>query len=437
MPENDRQLVLNLFSPTYESWRTPGAEADRVWSLDALINLAKDAEEALFDAIFLADSPSLGEGYASPEPLTVLSIIAGHTKYLGLAPTLLTTYNEPYNVARKVATLDQLTGGRAGWNAVTGSQPSAAPNFGPVEHLEHSLRYERGEEFIEIVKALWDSWDPDAVSTDASLQSARIDNSKVRRVSYDGNYFKLDALFNVPRSPQGRPVLFHAGSSEIGRDQSARHADAIFTAQPTIDLAQEFYADFKRRVSGFGRNPDHALVLPGILPILGGTEAEAEEALNQLTANTDIDQNVARIKQQLGLDVSGLELDKPIPAEVWDAAGQSFTSRVAVIRAEAEQKRFTARQVVLRATAAFGHFISVGTPEQVADDIELWFTTGAADGFNYRTPFGRQSVTDFIEQVLPLLQRKGIFRKEYTSTTLRGHYGLPTPKVSGLTNHVG
>jgi N-acetyl-S-(2-succino)cysteine monooxygenase len=427
MSENDRQLVLNLFSPTYESWRTPGAEPDRVWSLDALIKLAKDAEGALFDAIFLADSPSLGEGYATPEPFTVLSILAGHTTYLGLAPTLLTTYNEPYNVARKIATLDQVTGGRAGWNAVTGSQPSAAPNFGPTEHLQHDLRYERGEEFIEIVKALWDSWEPDAIVADPTSPWSRIDSNKVHKVPYSGTYFQLDALFNVPRSPQGRPVLFHAGSSDVGRDQGARHADAIFTAQPTIGLAREFYADFKRRVAVFGRNPDHALVLPGILPILGGTETQAEEAFARLTANTDITQNIARLKQQIGLDVSELDLDKPVPAAIWDAAGGSFTSRAAVIRAEAEEKGFTARQVVLRATAAFGHFVSVGTPEQVADDIELWFTTGAADGFNYRTPFGRQSVDDFIEHVLPLLQQKGIFRKEYTSTTLRGHYGLPIP----------
>lgn len=429
MSANDRQLVLNLFSPTYESWRSPGADADRVWSLEALVNLAKDAENALFDAIFLADSPSLGEGYASPEPFTVLSVIAGHTSYLGLAPTLLTTYNEPYNVARKVATLDQLTGGRAGWNAVTGSQPAAAPNFGPVDHLEHGVRYEKGEEFIEIVKALWDSWDPDAVTIDASSPWTSIDASKIRRVPFHGKHFELDALFNVPRSPQGRPVLFHAGSSDVGRDQGARHADAIFTAQPDVDVARAFYADFKRRVVGFGRNPDHALVLPGILPILGGTESEAERAFAELTAGTDILAAAARLNQQIGLDLAGLDLDRPIPDAVWDRAGASFTSRAAVIRAEAAAKGLTARQVVLRATAAFGHFISVGTPEQVADDIELWFTTGAADGFNYRTPFGKKSVDDFVEHVLPVLQRKGIFRKEYTSTTLRGHYGLPEPRL--------
>jgi FMN-dependent oxidoreductase (nitrilotriacetate monooxygenase family) len=429
MSDADRQLVLNLFSPTYDSWRRPDVDTDRAWSIDALVELAKDAERGLFDAIFLADSPNFSGGYTTPEPFTVLSILAGHTTHLGLAPTLLTTYNEPYNVARQVATLDQYTGGRAGWNAVTGSQPSVAPNFGPSDHPEHSDRYDRGEEFIEIVKALWDSWEPDAYIA-GNFPAWSIDAARVHKVPFRGKYFQLDAVFNVPRSPQGRPVLFHAGSSDIGRDQGARHADAIFTAQPTIDFAREFYADFKRRVSEHGRNPDHALVLPGILVVLGSTEAEAEANLGRLTARVNLDDAIAQLNKMIGLDASGLDLDAPIPTSVWDAAGASFTSRAAIIRAEAELKNFTTRQVVLRATLAFGHHVIVGTPEQVADDIELWFRTGAADGFNYRTPFGKQSVEDFIDQVLPLLQNRGMFRKEYTSTTLRGNYGLPIPSWS-------
>ncbi|MER7009159.1 NtaA/DmoA family FMN-dependent monooxygenase [Dactylosporangium sp. NPDC000555] len=422
----DRQLVLNLFSPPFEAWRQPGVDAGRAWSIDALVRLAQDAERALFDAIFLADSPSLGEGYTTPEPFTVLSVIAAHTTYLGLAPTILTTYSEPYNTARKIATLDQLTGGRVGWNAVTGSQPSVAPNFGPTAHPEHALRYERGEEYIEIVKALWDSWEPDAFVA-GPWPTATLDHGKIRPVPFRGKHFQLDALFNVPRSPQGRPVIFHAGSSDTGRDQGARHADAIFTAQPTIEAAREFYQDFKRRVAGFGRNPAHALVLPGILPIIGSTEAEAQAALDAFNANVDLDQAIVRLHHQIGLDVRGLDLDAPIPAAVWATAGQSFTSRAAVMRAEAEQGGFTARQVVLRATAAFGHHLIVGTPEQVADDIELWFRTGAADGFNYRIPGGREPLEQFTNHVLPLLQGKGIFRKEYTARTLRGHYGLPVP----------
>ncbi|MCU1492299.1 MAG: nitrilotriacetate monooxygenase component [Acidimicrobiaceae bacterium] len=423
---SDRQLVLNLFGAPYETWRRPDVDTARIWSIDALIQFAKDAEGALFDALFLADSPSLGDGYTSPEPFTVLSILAGHTTYLGLAPTLLTTYNEPYNVARQIATLDQFTGGRAGWNAVTGSQPSVAPNFGPDEHLEHSLRYARGEEFIQVVKALWESWDADAAEVHPGGRMT-IDRSKIRDVSFNGDYFQLNAVFNTPRSPQGRPVLFHAGSSDVGRDQGARHADAIFTAQPSIEVARDFYSDFKRRVAGFGRNPEHALVLPGILPVLGGTEAEAEANFAAQNEKVNIEEVATRLVTWIGLDLGGNDFDAPIPDETWDAAGQSFKSRVAVMRAEAESKKFTARQVLLRANAAFGHHIVIGTPEQVADEIELWFRTGAADGFNYRAPFGKPAVEEFADHILPLLQRKGLFRKEYTETTLRGHYGLPIP----------
>ncbi|MBM9469599.1 NtaA/DmoA family FMN-dependent monooxygenase [Nakamurella leprariae] len=394
-----RQLVLNLFSPNAESWRRSGVDTDRAWSIDALVQLAQDAERGLFDAIFLADSPGLGEGYTAPDPFTVLSILAGRTTHLGLAPTLLTTYDEPYTVARQIATLDQYTGGRAGWNAATGSQPSVAGNFGSVDHPDHAVRYERGEEFIEIVTALWDSWAPDAwLGGDGALPT--FDRSRIRPVRHQGRHFQVDAVFNVPRSPQGRPVLFHAGSSAVGRAQGARHADAIFTAQPDVDVARAFYADFKRRVASNGRNPDHTRVLPGLFVALGGSEAEAQAQFDEFTDHIDLDRAAARLAVQIGLDLTAAELDAPVAESAWAAAGASFTSRAAVIQAEAAAKRLTARQVILRATAAFGHHIVVGTPEQVADDIELWFRTGAADGFNYRAPV-RQAIRHRLHRPRP------------------------------------
>jgi len=428
---NGRKLVLNAFGAPF--LRSSNGDPDQLWGIDGIVEFAREAERALFDAVFLADSPSLQAVSADrpailmPEPLTVLSILAGHTTYLGLAATVLTTYSEPYNTARKIASLDQLTGGRAGWNAVTGSQPSVAPNFGPTDHPEHALRYERGDEYIEIVKRLWDSWEPDAVTRRNG--NFYVDPSKVHKVPFDGKHFQLDALFNVPRSPQGRPVLFHAGSSDIGRDQGAQHADAIFTAQPTIDAAREFYSDFKRRVAGFGRNPDHALVLPGILPVVGSTEAEAQAKFDEQSASVDIAATAPFLKQSIGLDISELDFDAPIPETVWDAtaATTNFVSRIEVMRAEAAERKLTARQVVARAAAAFGHHIVIGSPEQVVDDMELWFRSGAADGFNYRLPHGREDMEVFIDHILPLLQARGLFREEYEETTLRGHYGLPSP----------
>jgi FMN-dependent oxidoreductase (nitrilotriacetate monooxygenase family) len=434
MDDTERQLHLNMFGNWYgnhrAAWRHPNVDPAQVWSLEFNLNVARTAERGLFDAVFLADAPGLGElspagGQTRPEPITILSAIAAVTTHLGLAATVSTSYSEPYNTARQIASLDFFSGGRAGWNAVTGSQPSVAPNFGPTAHPEPSARYARGEEFIEIVKALWESWDPDAVIADQK-SGVFVDPGKVRNVPYNGEHYQIDALFNVPRSPQGRPMLFHAGSSELGRQQAARHADAIFTAQPTIDVAREYYADLKRRAANFGRRPEDVLVLPGILPIVGSTEAEAKASFAELNALIDIEASIREVARTDGLDVSGLDLDAPVPTCVWEAsaATSSFKSRVDALRAKADEANLTAREVIEWDVAAHGHYIVVGTPEQVADDIEHWFTTGAADGFNYKAAQLPDGLEIFVDHVVPLLQRKGIYRKEYTETTLRGHYGV-------------
>lgn len=431
---SDRQLSLNLHNPwggsAAGSWRYDGSEPGSAWSVDWLVGVAKEAERGLFDAVFMADTQGLNDfsptgGQTVPEPITLLSTVAAHTEYVGVAGTVTTTYTEPYNTARQLASLDQLSGGRVGWNAVTGSQPAVAPNFGAVEHPSNEDRYERADEFIEIVKALWDSWDADAVVADKE-SGIYLDTSKVRRVPFQGKHFDLNALFNVPRSPQGAPMIFHAGSSDTGRNQGAKYADGIFTAQPNIEAARAFYADVKTRVAAFGRNPDHVKVCAGILPVIGSTEAEAQAYFEQLNQFFDVDNAVAFARQVLQLELGDVDFDAPIPELVWQGGlNGSFTSRVAALKLDAQEKGLTARQLLQRMSASFGHHLVVGTPEHVADDIELWFTTGATDGFNYKLPEVPGSLTVFIDEVLPLLQRKGIFRKEYTEKTLRGHYGLP------------
>ncbi|MEU8177153.1 LLM class flavin-dependent oxidoreductase [Microbispora hainanensis] len=438
MTDHTRELHLNLFGNWYgnhrAAWRHPGVDPRQLWDIDFNIRTAKTAERGLFDAVFFADGPNLGPvqpsgGQTKPEPITLLGVLAAVTTHLGLASTVSTTYSEPYNTARQIASLDLLTCGRAGWNAVTGSNAATAANFGPSAHPEHALRYERSEEFIQIVKALWESWEPDAVIADQET-GVFLDPGKVHRVPFQGKHFQIDAVFNVPRSPQGRPLIFHAGDSDFGRSQGARHADAIFTAQPTIEAAREFYRDFKRRVSEAGRDPGHAHVLPGYLAVVGSTEAEAQATFDELNQLIDIEGAIEEVARGDGLDVSGVDLDKPIPDSLWEhsIATSTFRSRVEALRTKAVEARLTARQVIEWDIAAHGHYVFVGTPEQVADDIELWFTTGAADGFNYKAPTFPDGLEIFVDHVVPLLQAKGIYRKEYTETTLRGHYGLPTPR---------
>lgn len=436
MSDNQRQLHLNLFGNWHgnhrAAWRHPKVDPLQTWDLDFAKKVAQLGERGLFDAIFFADGPGgpdlhPGAGQTKPEPFGLLSALAAVTDHIGLAATISTTYTEPYNTARAVASLDVLSKGRAGWNAVTGSSGRTAANFGPAKHPEHAIRYERSEEFIQIVKALWDSWEPDAIV--ANQQTGQyIDPSKIHRVPFEGKHFQVDAVFGVPRSPQSRPLLFHAGDSDFGRNQGARHADAIFTAQPTIELGREFYTDFKRRVAEQGRNPDHVHVLPGYLAIVGSTEAEAQRHFDELNELIDIDAAVVAVAKGDGLDVSDVPLDEPIPDFVWQRSAETstFKSRVEALRQKALEANFTARQVIEWDIAAHGHYVHVGTPEQIADSIEEWFLTGAADGFNYKAPIFPEGLEIFVDHVVPLLQRKGIYRHEYTEPTLRGNYGLPS-----------
>lgn len=432
-----RQIHLNLFGNWYGnhrgSWRHPSVTPGQVWDLDFNVRVAKMAERGLFDAIFFAggvSQPSVAEagGRTTPDALVLHAALASVTERLGLALTINTTYSEPYTVAKHIGSLDQLSRGRAGWNAVTGSQRSAAPNYGPDPYPEPAERYARSEEFIQVVKALWESWDADAVVGDQK-SGQFLDPSKVHNVRYKGDFFDLDAVYSVPRSPQGRPLLFHAGDSDFGRNQGAQHADGIFTAQGTIEAGREFYSDFKRRVVAAGRRPEDVLIFPGFLAIVGSTEAEAKTQLAELNELIDIDHAIAEVARTDGLDVADIPLDDPVPDHVWQRSAETsnFKSRVEALRLKALADNLTAREVIFWNVAAHGHYVSVGTPEKIADELQEWFETGAADGFNYKAPIFPDGLEVFVEHVVPELQKRGLYRKEYTGTTLRHHLGLTNP----------
>ncbi len=433
MTEENRQLHLNLFGNWYgnhrAAWRHPTVNPRQLWDLDFNIKTAQLGEKGLFDAIFFAGGPGAGRlepWQIKPEEITLIAAIAAATSHIGVAATVSTTYTEPYNAARQIASIDVLSGGRAGWNAVTGHTPSLAFNFSMNSHPEHAARYARSEEFIQIVKELWNSWEADAIIADQK-SGVFLNPDKVHKVPFKGEFFEIAATFSIPRSPQGRPIIFHAGDSDFGRNQGARHADGIFTAQPTFELGREFYKDFKRRVAEQGRNPDHVHVLPGFLPIVGSTEGEAQRYFDELNQLIDIDDAVQSVALSEGLDVSEVPLDEPIPDSVWQHARKTsaFKSRIEALHQKAVASNLTARQVVEWDVTAHGHYIYVGTPEQVADEIELWFQNRAADGFNYKAPTFPEGLEIFVDHVVPLLQKKGIYRREYTGSTLRENLGLP------------
>ncbi len=431
-----RTLHLNLFvypgGHHEAAWRYHASAPERVLDLSYYVELARAAEAARFDAVFLADGPSLADdiAYATRfrlEPLTLLSALAASTERIGLVGTASTTYSEPYNLARQLAGLDHVSRGRAGWNIVTTGAPGAAHNFGLDAHPTHADRYARADEFLDVVTALWDSWEDDAVVGDRTT-GQYADTSRIHRIDHVGPSFSVRGPLNTPRTPQGRPVYVQAGTSEDGRAFAARWADAVFAAHQSFDEAQAYYADVRRRAAAEGRDPDHVLVLPGISPYLGSTEAEAKALQRELDELTQPAYSIDLLHRLVGVLVTEAELDLPFPlGRVADRGDESESSRFRLVRDLAERERLTSRQLLHRLAGARGHLLVAGTPEQVADLVETWFRRGAADGFNIMPPYLTGGFTDFAEQVVPILQARGLFRREYTGTTLREHYGLPRP----------
>nr|WP_216654244.1 LLM class flavin-dependent oxidoreductase [Nocardioides sp. zg-DK7169] len=429
-------MHLNLFiypgGHHEAAWRHPDSDISRVLDITYYQALARKAEGAKLDAIFFADGPSLADNirYASRfrlEPLTWMSAIAAVTSRIGLIGTASTTYTEPYNLARQFVSLDHLSNGRAGWNIVTTGAAGAAANFGLPEHPPHADRYARADEYLEVVTRLWDSWEDEALLADPD-SGIFADTDRIHRVDHVGREFSVAGPLNLPRSPQGRPVYVQAGSSADGRGFAARWAEAIFTAHQTLDSAQEFYADIKQRARDVGRDPRSVLVLPGISPVIGATEAEARELHDRLNVLTQPAYSLEVLRNTLGVDLSGHDLDGPFPVEALHLDGErAESSRAQLVLDIVEREQPTIRQLMHRLAGARGHRVVVGTPEQVADQIQLWHESGAADGFNVMPPWLTGGFDRFVDGVLPILRERGLFRHEYDGTTLREHLGLARP----------
>jgi FMN-dependent oxidoreductase (nitrilotriacetate monooxygenase family) len=430
-----RQLHLNAFlmgTGHHEAaWRHPDSRPEDTLDVAHYVRLAQLAERGKLDSIFFADGLAVGRNvrYNSQnhlEPITLLSAISVLTEHIGLIATASTTYHEPFQLARKFASLDHISGGRAGWNIVTSAGEDEALNFNLDQRPAHSDRYARATEFVEVVKQLWDSWDDDARILDKQ-RGHYTDTDRIHPIDHVGEHFQVRGPLNVPRPVQGHPLLVQAGSSEAGREYAARFAEAVFTAQQTLADGQAFYSDLKSRVSKYGRRPEDVVVLPGICAVLGGTEAEARAKEAELNALISPEYGVDQLSRMLEIDVSAYPLDGPLPQLPGEDSINGHKSRFTLVTDLARRENLTIRQLIERLAGGRGHRVFAGTPEQVADQIDLWFRSGAADGFNIMPPNLPGGLEDFVDQVVPDLQRRGLFRTEYTGRTLRDHYGLSRP----------
>jgi FMN-dependent oxidoreductase (nitrilotriacetate monooxygenase family) len=416
-------------------WRHPAAAVDAGSNIQRWIEFAQTMERGKLDMLFVADVigvPGTGKPdslrHASQidkfEPFTLLAALSTVTRHIGLVATSATTYNEPYTVARTLASLDHLTGGRAGWNLVTGGSYEDAANFSRSEHAAHGDRYERGEEFVDVVRGLWGSYDRDAFPRDKA-SGHYFDPSKLHVLNHAGKYFSVKGPLSISRPPQGHPVIVQAGMSEPARRLSARVADVVFTAQSSMEDAKAFYADVKGRVQQYGRQPDDLKVMPGVAIYIGRTRQEAEDKVGQLNALIPIDVAVARLSRMMGgVDLSGYGLDEPMPELEGNAARVSTPLNYVRM---AKRDNLTLRQVAMRSAVSKDHSALIGTPKDIADRLEQWFVEKAADGFNLLPPYVPGAIEDFVELVVPELQRRGLFRTEYEGTMLRQNLGVPFP----------
>jgi FMN-dependent oxidoreductase (nitrilotriacetate monooxygenase family) len=409
-------------------WRHPDIPSDASVNFELYKSWVEKAEAGKFDLAFIADGLYINEKSIPHflnrfEPLTILSALAAVSKRIGLVGTLSTSYSEPFTVARQFGSLDMISGGRAGWNIVTSPLEGSALNYSKKEHPDHSRRYRIATEYVEVTRGLWDSWEDDAFVRDKEA-GVFFDPAKMHALNHEGEFFSVKGPLNIARSKQGQPVIFQAGASEVGKDYAAKQADAIFTGHETLEEAVAFYEDVKRRAAAFGRNPDNVLVFPGIGPVIGSTEEEAERKYQEVVDLV----SPANALLYLGRyfehhDFSQYDLDAPFP-ELGELGRNSFQSTTDKIKQIAKERSLTLRQVAL--SVATPRPVFIGTPEQVADRVQQWFEAGAADGFmvGSSVPNGLEN---FIEHVVPILQERGLFRTEYEEDTLRGNLGLPIP----------
>ncbi len=431
-----RQLHLGAFMRPVSihtgAWRYPGAWPDANFSFPKLARLIQTLERGKFDAFFMADHLALlnmpmealrrSHTVTSFDPLTLLPALAAVTERIGLIATASTTYNDPYHVARKFASLDHISNGRAGWNLVTTSNPDAALNFGHDEHMAHGERYQRAREFFDVVTGLWDSFADDAFIRDVET-GIFWDPSRVHVLDHKGPELAVRGPLNVARPVQGWPVIVQAGASEAGRQIAAETAEMVFAAGGALQDAQAFYADVKRRMPAAGRDPDLLKILPGCLVVVGDTVAEAEAKRRHLDSLVHADSAIASLSIALGVDARAFDPDGPLP-EIPDT-NQSKSARERAITL-AQRENLTVRQLAQR-LGGYAGLALVGTPATIADQMELWLESRGCDGFNIMFPYVPGGLDDFVDKVVPELQRRGLFRREYAGTTLRDHLGLPRP----------
>ena len=432
MSQSQRQMHLGVFvlgtGNHSAGWRIDGAFASSC-SVPVMQSIASIAERGKFDLFFISDSAVMDPGDHPSflnrfEPMTLLAALGMVTRHIGLGATVSTSFNEPFNVARSFASLDHLSGGRAAWNVVTSSNKAAALNFSK-ELYEHDLRYEIATEFVDVVRGLWDCWDDGAIVPDRATGTF-IEKSKVRPLDHKGRFFNVKGPLNMERCPQGQPVIIQAGGSPPGQELSARSADLVFSVvngDPTS--AKAAYDSLKARVIKHGRRPEHVPILPGVMPIIGETDAQAKEQLDRLQSWLTPTNALTLVSQRLGYDIAGYPLDGPIPdfAQKTDR-GQAFSNTLLEM---ARREKMTLRDLYNITAAARGHWVIYGTPKRVADIFEEWFAAERADGFVVMPAYFPGAFDDFVNLVVPELQRRGLCRKEYSGPTLRDHLGLTRP----------
>jgi FMN-dependent oxidoreductase (nitrilotriacetate monooxygenase family) len=431
-----RQLHLGAFMRPVSIhtawWRYPGSLPDANFNFKHLARFAQTLERGRFDAFFMADHLALlnmsmdalkrSATVTSFDPLTLLPALAVVTEHIGLIATASTTYNDPYHIARKFASLDHISNGRAGWNLVTTSNPDAALNFGHDEHAEHGERYRRGREFFDVVTGLWDSWADDAFIRDVE-SGVFFDPERLHVLGHKGEYLSVRGPLNIARPVQGWPVIVQAGASEAGRQIAAETAEVIFASASTLADGQRFYADVKGRLAPLGRSRDHLKILPGVLAIVGDTVEEARAKRRTLDSLVHSDSAIANLSMRLGTDASGFDPDGPLP-EIPET-NASKTARQSLIDM-ARRENLTVRQLAQR-VGGYAGLAMVGTAATIADEMEAWLLGDACDGFNVMFPFLPAGLDDFVDKVVPELQRRGLFRREYEGRTLRENLGLPRP----------
>jgi FMN-dependent oxidoreductase (nitrilotriacetate monooxygenase family) len=411
-------------------WKDPRIAKDASVDINYYIAQAQEAERGLFDAFFIVDSQFINAAYpphylSRLEPLTLLSAVATHTHNIGLVATMSSTYNSPFNLSRRLLSLDHISGGRAGWNVVTSFDSQVSKNFGLDEHLDYATRYGRAEEFVEVARGLWDSYEEDAFPADVE-RGVFLDADKLHALDHVGEHFKVAGPLNLSRSPQGQPVIFQSGMSEDGRNLAARVAEGLFSHAESLEAAQAYHADIRERVTAAGRNPDHVVSIPNASPVVAATDAEAQARAREIhEEDNDFDRKVAFLGRTFGAyDFTQHDLDEPFP-DLSDRVERGGRRGLEVIR-RAQENGWSIRQTV-EAVSAYKERPFVGSPRTVADDIQRWFEGRASDGFNlaFRLP---EDLTRFVDTVVPILQERGLYRTEYEAPTLRGNLGIPIPE---------